>query len=1127
MTSTLFRNDNTFSTLEILQKVLKEPELNILHESCSDISALIIAYHDSISEPSSPNRNQIRIDDKYYALSTKDLDILFNMLAVNKDNHFKKKKNILRDIITEGLSAINNKDSSSKFIHIFKALAQYDNLGFFIHDYFQHMLLVNKHNNYKLKLTSICINFSQTLIRFVIAQMPSLNCIDSCFHNIDVLSLNNTQIKFIVAFIKLIFEKDSKEKLVKQFFESQNVNNKHIIELVINHFKELFISNSLKNTIYNDEIKEIAAQFVKDYQNYSAFITENQGNYVTLGYYWISLMSNDKGFSIIDERIPNKKESMKMLIPSEELLEDVFLNKVHQKPYLEEKQIYKKPTGAKPSSNEELIQSNVKKLIHENTKINISLKNNSYLRNTAQHTKLSIHVDALKGYLLKLCNKTKTQEEWLAILNVDKNYLDSLKNLHPFFKHIIQTVIEPALFNFTSRTSASALKKKVQDEYKHFISEESQNTYYKTAVDEYDLQQAKLLFIVFKQYYSQYSSRLFELCDKCCQRKNEHVDYVIQSIYYSIYKYFLTTVFIDARGRTYMYLVLLNILTNPSAKMFVNLYDPNEGQFITSAVLQQMASLFKFSQTRDKIMNLARKTVMQVQNTNIEKIYEYILNYLNISLQDLKNIITNNYYLKYDVLMTYLLPVIKKPKRLHYVHSMILYEQARHRYANDRTICNYFEKDGSSSGYQVMSGAFNNKQLAIMANLIGSEDYKLYNKATEYTYTDYKTLLNFARVGLRGLNSSDILETYQAGFDLNYNAFTQEDLKMAIDAGSSDILLSLLIKTDFETSPILIDMLHAVSVQLNTFIKNKEHDERQILQIFEHLPTAYHKLFFLLKKKLRFENLEDALMSTFCLRFSVRICYISERVLGISHDQTSLWHDRELSKDAIMTRLYGSTAYGRKENIIDKLKDKYLMPAETKHLLQEFAYFIQKSINTFLIKETNINILDEFADRICGDKEIIIENRNFKITLCPRETIDFQVSCSTFSGRRGAQLVIKKFSSLIDRRKLRSMFLANFAHSMDADIMHYFCELVIRINEHLKQMAYEFRLVYERNHDCFFTNCPVLLDILVEEAYLLFFAQNNMKNIKDLDPEIVKYFQEMTPEEFLKLLNPLNPYFIK
>lgn len=213
-----------------------------------------------------------------------------------------------------------------------------------------------------------------------------------------------------------------------------------------------------------------------------------------------------------------------------------------------------------------------------------------------------------------------------------------------------------------------------------------------------------------------------------------------------------------------------------------------------------------------------------------------------------------------------------------------------------------------------------------------------------------------------------------------------------------------------------------------------------------------------------------------------------------------------------MTKLYVSTSYSRKEKYIGILSGINTIPDHppfySNHCL-ELVSFIDRASTRFLNKQKGIVLIDSFLKALSFDKPIILNNRNFKLTLSPKIETHKQISCPAFTSniRRPAQLTIKCATNKLNSDKLKNMFLANLAHFMDSDIMHNFVELVNNINVDLVEEEIVYTLIYERNHDCFILHPAFLIDILVEESYLRFMEYDSMQNF---DEDIRKQFVDLT-----------------
>ena len=306
--------------------------------------------------------------------------------------------------------------------------------------------------------------------------------------------------------------------------------------------------------------------------------------------------------------------------------------------------------------------------------------------------------------------------------------------------------------------------------------------------------------------------------------------------------------------------------------------------------------------------------------------------------------------------------------------------------------------------------------------------------------------------------------------------------------------------------------------------------------LLDYLPLSEKNLLNKLQKLVKFQTkpiYKKLLEFLFCIRYALIILIITEKKLPDLEKESSIWSDRDFVKVNVMTTLYKSTAYGRRESYSKILRENYLLSKNSLSELHDFVSFLEKSATYFLIKEANSNIFNEFAKDIQreskkADMPIVLINKNLKMIIDPKIITKKQVSCSSFSNIRAPQLVLKYITDKRDYNKLESMILANMAHFHDADIMHKFYEECLLFNNNLKEISKtKFRLIFGSNHDCFILNEPVLLKIILEDIYLLFFSQDNLSAFQNMSAEFYEKYKGMNEIEFLKYLNPINPNFVK
>lgn len=152
---------------------------------------------------------------------------------------------------------------------------------------------------------------------------------------------------------------------------------------------------------------------------------------------------------------------------------------------------------------------------------------------------------------------------------------------------------------------------------------------------------------------------------------------------------------------------------------------------------------------------------------------------------------------------------------------------------------------------------------------------------------------------------------------------------------------------------------------------------------------------------------------------------------------------------------------------MDFLKEKFMVSEQKEYLLKEFAHYLETVTTLYLEETCGLGMITQFADSICSDEPIIIENKYFVITLNPTITEKIQIRRSSITGGKTSQLVIKKSTDTFDTQKLQAMFLANLAHTFDSEIVHQFIYLCYKINDTFESYKRGYRIIFEKTHDCF------------------------------------------------------------
>lgn len=1085
-----------------LLNILNNKDLAVFHKPIKEV----LDHHKKLSEiayNTSPTKgcNEIRVDNQFYSINALGTpNSIFATYGVKKDQ-FSIKTNTLRKAIDKIMKDILNSTVSGVYVPMLKVIFLHNSAKFFLHDYLHSVIITGNKTNYVYKKTTLSINLAEALFQFLLSQVPELKLLFSSFDYHKMLFLNNKQIKSISNFVTILFKNDSKE--LAAYFNKHNIKNEPLQKHLKEYLKDVFMKEYDKNTIYIEEVKNTIK--LADFET-SKLDNRNNVNkfFTTFGTYVIMMFipSDNQAFTTktvtVYDPTEKKHRHYDIISPIQEVIDDALLNKPAPKHFLTEEQLYITHTETQHKTNEDeyrdLVADNVSKLIHENPRITLALEESCYMRYEKIYTKLSIDVNYLSTFL-NLLDEGLSETYILYLFDIDTKLIAKLGHNNKPLQILFQ-IIKDAAINFKNDLTATNLQKRIDAKIRLLIRDNNSTT---------------------KQSLANIKEVLYDMINKLCYRKQQLISLISDSILYSLFKYFIAVTYIDSRGRSYLEAFSLNILTNPQAKLFVNLYDPNEGANPNKRELNIIKSSLNFKQTQDKIEAIINENL--VESANISNIQEYICTYLNIESVNFKSLVENDHYMNNRLLLNHLATIIKKPKKLYYVHKLICYEQLRFRNIHDTIICNYIQKDASSSGFQVMATFFGDESLARIGNLIGKKDFNVYLKATNYCGKIYSEFNTLAEDALSLFNAEDLLD--DTTLTLSLQAYTQDYYNANIKSSATK---KKYLKTLVNINLIISSISHEILQKLEEIIEHCDIPDCE--HLLQYLPSSHKTLIDDLVNLTLFKNSRKILSYLLCIKYGIRLKFICEKILMINDSDSYLWNDRTLTKSHVMTTLYRSTPYGRRVTYIKFLKEHFIIKQDTLHEVEEFATFLEQTTSIFLSNTTNIKILYDFADELSKNK-VIIRNRNFKITIDPKITTEFQVSCSSFYEKRGPQLVLHLITNKSDKKKLKTMLMANIAHYLDSDIMHHFVELCRYINKKSEENGSSYRLAYERNHDCFILNCPILLPILLEEAYLRFCSQDNMNFIRGLSPEIIAKYRKLSVNAFLALVDPINPYFIK
>lgn len=1148
----LFYNDNTNNLYESLTQLLTTNDFALFHESTS--KALHFAKY--IEENFSHKRNselektsnQIIIKNSFYDLSEDDFNQIFVKFFV-KHSHFKERQNLLNKLIEDIVSKVlKSPKSNTKFIKFWKNIFSIENHQQFLNNYLNNIIVSQKVEDFELKITRFSINLSNAIFNFMLYNTCHVKVIEKCFsldknHNIK-LSEN----KYLINFITILFSEHPEDLF--PLLKEEKISDLYVQSTFMLFLQDLLIKKVDNNTFYNTELKNIILNSPLYKKNRISLLNTFKTEKLKIGYYFVNLLENSGFF----ERTTSLTNHALVIKPKANLIDDLILNST-EKPYLTFNQLNKIDLS---HDYKKMIEKNNQDFIHENPRISLSISDNSYLHKKTGMT-LSINTLYLNNFLQRLISK-KTDEMIYSFYNINKNITDYLCSLNPLLATFVKKLLKEG-FDFSSYKTALPLIKEfdnnianlskiiviLKNKLEHDLSPIMLNSKPINWDDylikgQYDtINQALKNITDVLQIHKQYYGNVVELINRICSRKSQLILLINNAIEYSFFKYFIVTTYLDSRGRRYDNASYLSIFLNPNSKMFVSMYDHNLGKTLSLEELRIIKDSLDFPQTKEKVAALIDKGLDFFEAENNKELYLYILSYLKCDISFLTKLIEDDHYFidNNDNALNVIVNNIKKNKKIYYVHSLIYFEQLRFRNKHHKHLLNYYQKDASTSGYQIMTGVLKDVHMGKIANLIGNENYDIYQKTLrEGCYSDFCKLKSFVSSTLDWFNISDFMFNIPSETCLKKQNLDFNDLSSIKKTENFKEYFKYWILLDLHkaiiTSDFLINFIEFM--ETNEFSLNKSNydliNNCNYEWLLDYLSLNEKDVLKKLQKLVKFQAkpiYNKILEFLFCIRYALTIIITVDKHLKITDQESSIWSDRDFVKINVMTTLYMSTAYGRRESYSKILRETYLLTKNALLELQDFISFLEKSATRFLIKEANTNIFNEFANDICQESitaniPIILINRNLKMTIDPKIVINKQVPCSSFSNVRAPQLVLKYVTNERDYKKLKSMVLANVAHFHDADIMHKYYEKCLNINDKFNT---RFILIFGANHDCFLSNIPKLLTIILEDSYLSFLSQNNLKTFKNMSETFYEKYKGMDPEEFLKHLNPINPNFVK
>lgn len=554
------------------------------------------------------------------------------------------------------------------------------------------------------------------------------------------------------------------------------------------------------------------------------------------------------------------------------------------------------------------------------------------------------------------------------------------------------------------------------------------------------------------------------------------------AIIYSRFNYFVAHSFLDTRGRLYNSETFLNIQNYPKSKTFVKLYIPNDLKHLRGPSWYFIKKLIKEEFEASNLNEFKRINLRKAKQENRELTRKYLYSFFDsdkVSFDSFKKIFNNTITLSTKELLCFIKKNIKKK----YLKKIwIIFGRMRN------PLENLVEYDASNSGAQMIAILFKNRDLAEQSNLIGKIDYDMYAKALE---------------------ALQILLTRLKIIRNHYGTCGPEFFTMDLSISKN---ISLILKNIEDKKIFLKRGILALCIKYSYII-----------------PTVEYKLFESLEKDNETKNI---FLSVLMLRAANKIGDYAKNNIWLE-EKSSFWNDRDLFKKPIMTLAYNATRYTRIKHFDDFIKKKCefftgSLPSNPKefsylsHFLE--AFFLNysrvnlkgtekmKLLTKALVKRYNELKSEETEE----SKQIAIINDFFTLIFHPTHFKSYQVDSTNYLIKR-KQLSVLIPDDVLDLIALIRIFSPNLIHSMDAYIVQNYIRIMGKFNDQLNEKNLMYNIGFYTNHDNFACTIPVILYLVIKEAYLKLIDFDYILHILpklDLSKKANKIFHGKDKEEF-------------
>lgn len=481
-----------------------------------------------------------------------------------------------------------------------------------------------------------------------------------------------------------------------------------------------------------------------------------------------------------------------------------------------------------------------------------------------------------------------------------------------------------------------------------------------------------------------------EFVDKLCHRKLFIINLINDCIEYSLYNYFCIQHFLDSRGRAYPRLIYMNINTNHPAKLFVKLYNPNKGQAYNNYIKTKIYDILRFESSRAKLDKLTESNINDVNQKMLE---EYILSLCdkNSTIDSVQELLNNPKYTNSGSMSLLRDIKPKKEKERFFIHSLIRTERIIRDSIIKPRFVNYVEKDARSSGLQMISILFCSKSLAYWANLIDGSTIDIYSTITKACKQEKDKLLFIAEQTFKSFQCENFLENRRSLVPKKLEDIPEIIRELQSNMDPSLLLhtwmnLELLCKNKKKAYKVIIPFIEELAKYYNNnnlgifdnYSAEQLNDLKKAVPYYEKTLTYFSQN----KTNIDIQTYEKLLFIQYAVRFTI---IVKQRYSFL--EMSSIWDSRNLFKQAIMTRFYNSTAFGRRKDFIECISEKHLLPAGYS-LSSDFVEFIAFLDNFFLEYLKTIpdsDLLDQLSKYLSTKAGVTIKNTFFDITIRPKK----------------------------------------------------------------------------------------------------------------------------------------------